>query len=163
VTPAPADRTEIAGRLAWVVGKVNRRLRPPADALGHVAVSALGSIDRAGSVRPGDLARIEGIAAPGMTRLVGDLEQRGLVDRRDDPADGRSTLVRLTPAGRQALTQARKARAESVGDLIADCSDEELASIAGSVAALERALLRHTPSGEHGTAGSAERGLHADR
>lgn len=162
MTPAPSDLAEVAERLAFVVGKVNRRLRPPADALGHVAVSALASIDRAGSVRPGDLARIEGIAAPGMTRLVGDLEQRGLVERRDDPADGRSTLVRLTPAGSEALAQARRARAELVGDLIADCSDEELASIAVSVGALERALLRHAP-GDQGAAASAERGLHADR
>lgn len=156
------DLAEVAERLAWVVGKVNRRLRPPADALGHVAVSALGSIDRAGSVRPGDLARIEGIAAPGMTRLVGELEQRGLVERRDDPADGRSTLVRLTPAGSAALAHARRARAESVEVLIADCSEEELASIAASLTALEHALLRHGPAGDHGSA-SAEGRLHADR
>lgn len=158
---APPDRRDIAQRLAWVVGKINRRLRPPAEALSHVAVSALGSIGRSEPVRPGDLARLEGIAAPGTTRLVADLEQRGLVERRDDPDDRRSTLLQLTPAGRRALEDARSARAESVGDLIADCTDDELGDIRRAVDALEAALLRRMP--EFGrSARSAERGLHSN-
>jgi DNA-binding MarR family transcriptional regulator len=128
-----------------------------------VAVSALGSIGSSEPVRPGDLARLEGIAAPGMTRLVADLEQRGLVERRGDPEDRRSTLLQLTPEGRGALEQARSARAESVGGLIADCTDEELADIRRAVDALEAALLRRTPeSARPAPARSAERGLDAD-
>jgi DNA-binding MarR family transcriptional regulator len=165
MTPAEDERAAIAERLAWVVGKVNRRLRPPADTLTHVAVSALGSIGRAGSVRPGDLARIEGIAAPGMTRLVADLEQRGLVERRQDPDDGRSTLVRLTAAGERGLADARRARARSVRELIEDCSPADLAALRSAVAVLEAALARVTPAatGHARPDGSAERGLHADR
>jgi DNA-binding MarR family transcriptional regulator len=158
------DRRDIAQRLAWVVGKVNRRLRPPAEALSHVAVSALGSIGWSEPVRPGDLARLEGIAAPGMTRLVADLEQRGLVERRDDPDDRRSTLLQLTQEGRRALEEARSARAESVGGLIADCTDQELADIRHAVDALEAALLRRVPELGRSVPGrSAERGLDADR
>jgi DNA-binding MarR family transcriptional regulator len=164
MTTGEPDRGAVAERLAWVVGTINRRLRPPADALTHVAVSALGSIGRAGSIRPGDLARVEGIAAPGMTRLVADLEQRGLVERRDDPVDGRSTLVRLTPAGEQGLLDARRARAESVGDLIADCSADDLVLLESALAVLEASLAGWTDRGAvHArTAASAERGLHAD-
>ena len=137
---------ELAERLAFVAGSINRRLRPPADALTHVAVSALASIDRLGEIRPGDLARIEGIAAPGMTRLVGDLQTRGLVTRSADPEDGRSQLIRLTPAGVAAVAEARSARALGVATILEGLSPEDHAALERSVTILERALLSSTPS-----------------
>lgn len=136
---------QLAQRLAFVVGTINRRLRPPADGLSHVAVSALSSISRAGLVRPGDLARMEGIAAPGMTRLVAELEHRGLVERRGDPDDRRSTLLRLTEAGEQELLAARESRAAWVRDLLDGLPEADLESVESAVTALERALLAVTP------------------
>lgn len=137
---------ELAERLAFVAGSVNRRLRPPADALTHIAVSALASIDRLGTVRPGDLARIEGIAAPGMTRLIGDLQGRGLVARSADPDDGRSHLIRLTAAGIVAVAEARTARALGMAAILEDLSADDHAALEHFVTILERALLRSTPS-----------------
>lgn len=137
---------ELAERLAFVAGSVNRRLRPPADALTHIAVSALASIDRLGTVRPGALARIEGIAAPGMTRLIGDLQGRGLVARSADPDDGRSHLIRLTAAGIEAVAEARTARALGMAAILEDLSADDDAALEHFVTILERALLRSTPS-----------------
>lgn len=138
--------SELAERLAFVAGSLNRRLRPPADALTHIAVSALASIERLGEVRPGDLARIEGIAAPGMTRLIGDLQGRGLVARSADPDDGRSQLIRLTAAGVDAVAEARTGRALGVAAILEDLSPEDHATLERSVTILERALLSTTPS-----------------
>jgi DNA-binding MarR family transcriptional regulator len=137
---------ELAERLAFVAGSLNRRLRPPADALTHIALSALASIDRLGEVRPGDLARTEGIAAPGMTRLIGELEGRGLVSRSADPDDGRSQLIRLTPSGVEAVAQARRERAQGVAAILEDLSPEDLTVLERSVTILEQALLSTTPS-----------------
>src|SRR5437667_12557174 len=39
------------------------------------------------------------LTQPGMSRLIARLEERGLVERLDDPDDGRACRVRLTPAG----------------------------------------------------------------
>jgi DNA-binding MarR family transcriptional regulator len=39
------------------------------------------------------------LTQPGMSRLIARLEDRGLVERADDPDDGRACRVRLTPAG----------------------------------------------------------------
>jgi DNA-binding MarR family transcriptional regulator len=39
------------------------------------------------------------LTQPGMSRLVARLEDRGLVERADDPADARAFQIRLTPAG----------------------------------------------------------------
>jgi len=38
-----------------------------------------------------------------VSRLVDELEARGLVERRPDPTDGRATLAAITPAGRAAF------------------------------------------------------------
>lgn len=137
---------DLAERLAFVVGSVNRRLRPPADALTHVALSALASLERLGDARPGDLARVEGIAAPGMTRLLADLEGRGLVARSPDPDDGRSHRVRLTPAGAAELAEARRVRAEGVASMLADLDADDRAALERALVVLERALLATTPA-----------------
>jgi DNA-binding MarR family transcriptional regulator len=139
------DRNDLARRLAFVVGTINRRLRPPADGLSHVAVSALSSISRVGAVRPGDLARIEGIAAPGMTRLVADLEQRGLVVRSADTHDRRSTLLALTAAGERELQDARMSRSAWVAALLDEVAPDDLDAVERAVTALEAALLAATP------------------
>jgi DNA-binding MarR family transcriptional regulator len=39
------------------------------------------------------------LTQPGMSRLVGRLEARGLVHRVDDPDDARASRIRLTPSG----------------------------------------------------------------
>ncbi|WP_375387676.1 MarR family winged helix-turn-helix transcriptional regulator [uncultured Amnibacterium sp.] len=144
--PAAAGPSDLAERLAFVAGSLNRRLRPPADALTHVSVSALASIERLGQVRPGDLARIEGIAAPGTTRLIGDLEGRGLVARAADPDDGRSQLIRLTEAGVAAVAAARRDRAAGVTALLAEVGPEDRAILQRAVGVLEAVLLAATPS-----------------
>jgi DNA-binding MarR family transcriptional regulator len=139
------DRRDLARRLAFVVGTINRRLRPPADGLSHVAVSALSTISRTGAVRPGDLARLEGIAAPGMTRLVADLEQRGLVVRTADEHDRRSTLLSLTDAGERELREARTTRSAWVADLLEEVPPADLDAVERAVTALEAALLAASP------------------
>jgi DNA-binding MarR family transcriptional regulator len=135
----PIDRSEVAGRLALAVGRIGRRSRPAAGDLSQGLVSALSTIVRKGPMRPGDLARIEVIAAPTITRLVADLETRGLVARTTDPADGRAFMIASTPAGVEAVEAARRQRAELVGRLLHDLSDDELASIAAALPALEAA------------------------
>lgn len=146
MTDADAAGGELAERLAFVAGSLNRRLRPSADALTHVGVSALASVQRAGAVRPGDLARVEGIAAPGTTRLVAELERRGLVSREPDPEDGRSQLIRVTPEGEAELVRARQARAAGVEAILAAVSEEDRPALEQAVGVLERALLATTPS-----------------
>jgi DNA-binding MarR family transcriptional regulator len=132
-------RSEVAARLALAVGRIGRRSRPAAGDLSQGLVSALSTIVRKGPMRIGDLARIEVIAAPTVTRLVADLEGRGLVARTADPADGRAFVIESTPAGVEAVEAARRSRAELVGRLLEGCTDEEFAAIAAALPALESA------------------------
>lgn len=140
-------RAEVASRLAVAVGRINRRIRPAADGLSHGLLSALSTIVRKGPLRPGDLARIEVVSAPSITRALADLEGRGLISRSADPADGRSFFVESTEAGSDAVLRARSERAERVAALMASRTDEEFALIASALDALEAtALAPFTPS-----------------
>ena len=42
------------------------------------------------------------LSQPGISRLIGRLEEAGLVERIDDPQDGRACRIRLTEAGARA-------------------------------------------------------------
>lgn len=57
------------------------------------------------------------VPASRMVALVDELEQRGLVERRPDPADRRVRALYLTRKGRQALTRGRKIAREHEKDL----------------------------------------------
>jgi DNA-binding MarR family transcriptional regulator len=136
--PAP-EESDYASRLAVAIGRINRRIRPTRDGISHGLVSALGSVVRLGEIRPGDLARVEAVAAPTMTRLVADLEARGLVSRRPDPSDGRSFFVVPTQAGVDLLARARFERAERMSALLDTLPEDQREIVRQATTALERA------------------------
>ncbi|SDZ43157.1 MarR family winged helix-turn-helix transcriptional regulator [Herbiconiux ginsengi] len=133
------DRAEIAARLALSVGRLNRRIRATSDTLTPGQISALSTIVRCGPIRPGDLARVERVAAPTITRLLADLETKKLVTRTADPDDGRSFFVGSTDAGAEAILRARTERAQHVLELFEELTDEQIAQLAGALDALDTA------------------------
>jgi DNA-binding MarR family transcriptional regulator len=85
--------------------------------------------------RPSELAAEVGMTKQAMNYLLGQLEQLGYVDRRDDPDDQRSKRVHLTRRG-QAL---RAAIRRTVTAIEQELEDELGAS---SYAQLRRLLVR---------------------
>ena len=57
--------------------------------------------------RPSELAQALHLPPPSVSHLLGGLEEAGLIVRRPNPSDRRSTLLELTPAGRERLAAAR--------------------------------------------------------
>jgi DNA-binding MarR family transcriptional regulator len=133
------DRHDVAERLTLAISRLNRRIRPVGDELSNGVLSALSSVKSAGPLRPSDLARLENVAAPTMTRIVADLENRGLVEREPDPADGRSFLLRASESGVEAVAAAKLSRTNRVLQLLADQSDEEISRLLNALPALEAA------------------------
>ena len=58
------------------------------------------------------LAEAVRVDAPYATLIVDNLEERGLVERRADPADRRRKLVALTPEGKEAAQRALRIKRE---------------------------------------------------
>jgi len=132
----------VADRLLSAAIHLLRRLRVEDEALGisDPRLSALSVLVVAGSMRIGELARVEQVEPPTMTRLVDGLERHGYVTRVPDPEDARAVRVEATPPGREALLEGRRRRLEAFASLLAALPQKELAQLSRGVAALERAL-----------------------
>ena len=92
------------------IGMISRRVRAQAAAhgLSLAEASVLARLGREGAATTAELARAEGMRPQTMGAIVAELAQRGLVDRRAHPTDGRQQHIALTAKG----TELRK----SVGD-----------------------------------------------
>jgi DNA-binding MarR family transcriptional regulator len=132
----------VADRLHSAAIHLLRRLRVEDEELGISAprLSALSVLVFAGAMRIGELARLEQVEPPTMTRLVDGLERDGYVVRSPDPADARAVTVEPTQLGRDALMEGRRRRVEAFSGLLATLPRRELTQLARGVAALERAL-----------------------
>lgn len=119
----------------WAVASRLRRQTREALAPWDVTPSqarALGVLGRHGEVRPGTLAEHLRIAPRSATEVVDDLQARGLVERRPDPADRRATLVAPTAEGARvgaAIRAARRAEADRFFGHLPDADRAELARI----------------------------------
>jgi DNA-binding MarR family transcriptional regulator len=70
------------------------------------------------------------LTQPGMSRLISRLEARGLVERADDPHDGRACRIRLTQAGIEAQRHVGVAHGQQVAEAMTRAlSREELVLI----------------------------------
>jgi DNA-binding MarR family transcriptional regulator len=71
-------------------------------------------------LRMADLANAAALWASRMTRLVDDLQTRGLVTKQASSEDGRGNVAKLTPAGLAKLKKAWPAHLSSVRDRVFD-------------------------------------------
>ncbi len=127
-----------AERLTLVVGRLNRRLQAATGGLSHGLLSALAVVAKHGPLRLSDLAQLEGVSAPSMTRTIAELESRQLVVRRADPDDGRAALVEVAEAGEAAIVEARATRSQVIQRLLDRLDDRDTAVILAALPALER-------------------------
>ena len=106
---ATHTETDLATRLRLAVTRTARRLRQQAGTdLTPSLAAALATVEVRGPVTPSELAEIESVKRPTATRIVAKLAADGLVERTGDPADGRISLVSITPQGRATLAKMRK-------------------------------------------------------
>jgi DNA-binding MarR family transcriptional regulator len=127
---------EVARVLPRRVGRLMRLLtRRAGGELPRAMASALAALAD-GSQHVGELAEIEGVSQPTATRLVGRLEEKGLVERVRDSADRRLVVVTITEAGRTALDSYRARQVEVLRRALGDLSDAELRALAETIDAL---------------------------
>lgn len=149
-----ADDPDPAGVAAALLASISvlvRRVRqvPAEGGLTMPERTALSSLDRLGPTTSSALAREVQITAQAMGATLAELRERGLIERRPDPDDGRRVVLTLTEAGMQALRDKRNARAEIVADALTGgaFTPAELEQFAAAAALLERLARNVQPRG----------------
>lgn len=142
MNPTDIPLSERAATLRIAIVRTARRLRQEAAAetsgLTPTSVAALATIERHGPITPSEIAAIERVKRPTITRTLGCLEREGLIDRTPDPADGRSSLVSVNGAGRERLRRLRGRKNAYLARRMRDLSAEEVETLERAAAILER-------------------------
>lgn len=100
--------------------------------------STLAVIDHHGPIRLGDLARIEAVSPPTITKIVAKLEGQGLVSREGDPDDRRIVQVSITDEGHARMAETRQRRNQWLAEQLARLDPHDAASLHQAIAPLER-------------------------
>ena len=107
---SPSAVSALAGELRLACMRISRRVRfESTDAVAPHQFSVLNRLEHT-PCTPGELAEIERVSAPSMTRTVARLVELGLVERTDDPSDRRQVILSLTPAATALLKEIRRKR-----------------------------------------------------
>ncbi|MEU1275817.1 MarR family transcriptional regulator [Streptomyces sp. NPDC005799] len=110
------------------------RIMPSDCPSGSAAVLTL--LGRFGDMRMTKLADLLSVDMSVTSRHVAHLAERGWIDRSPDPADKRSRIVHLTPAGLARLEVLSERTTQLLAERLADWSDEEVAQLTGLMARL---------------------------
>ena len=107
------------------------------------AAAVLGNVGDAGPLRLSDLAERLHLDLSTVSRQVASLERSGWLLREPDPADRRAQLLRLTPAGQQALADRRRAHADVLTRALPGWHDDEIRTLSTLLARLNTDLTAH--------------------
>jgi DNA-binding MarR family transcriptional regulator len=109
------------------ITRFNRRLRQtrPLGEITMSQLSALQSLEAHGALTPRELAELERVQPPTLTRIVARLEEKGLIARTPHPTDGRQSILAASPAGRALVDEVRRSRDEWLAQSLAKLTPEE--------------------------------------
>jgi DNA-binding MarR family transcriptional regulator len=127
VTAERATAEQLAITLRDAITRLNRRVRQarPVGDLTFSQLSALTSLQLAGALTPRELADIERVRPPTMTKIVGKLEELGLVARTPHPTDRRQVILAATESGRVMYAQFERARNEWLAQHLAELAPQD--------------------------------------
>ena len=119
-----------------------RRLRKEDEqaGIGPARLSVLSVLVFGGPMRLSDLARIEQVKPPTMTKLVAGLEADGLVRRRTDGLDARAFRVHATRRGTRLLHEGRRRRVARLTAALRRLHRDELAVLTRAADLIERVV-----------------------
>lgn len=119
------------------VGSVTRGLmRGMPVGLTRSSAAVLEVLHQHGDMRVGRLTRLLAVDASVASRYVTQAAARGWIERRPDPEDRRSRILRLTPAGRAQLHDLSERLTHVLADRLGDWSDEEVVRLTRLMARL---------------------------
>lgn len=135
---------ELAGQIHSAAIHLLRRLRreDAGSGLNAPRLSALSVIVFAGEVTLGELAAAEQVRPPTMTRIVDALREQGLVEKRPNARDGRSTLISATGEGRALMYAGRERRVRALARQLAELGSNERERLEEAMKILARVIAK---------------------
>jgi DNA-binding MarR family transcriptional regulator len=131
----------VAHEVIVALSRLKRRWLEAAstDGITPTQRSVLSRLSKEGPATASELAAAERVRPQSMAVTVAALEDAGMVDRTDDPTDGRRRQIALTPLGRAFVEQVRTASREWLAEALdQECTPAELATLGRALAILER-------------------------
>jgi DNA-binding MarR family transcriptional regulator len=132
----------LASALRISVMRLSRRMRserdPASELLPVGQLSVLGALFRNGECTVGELATLERVQPPSMTRTVSCLADGGYVVRRKHPTDGRQVFVEISEQGRQMIAADRRRRDAWLAQRLRELTVEERTVLRQAAPLIER-------------------------
>ena len=137
-----ADPTVLANRLRPVLFKLGRELRREIHSLGVTGgqVGLLVQIKHRPGIGMRELAALERMSVPGMSKYVTRLEQSGLVQRAPVEGDQRRVGLSLTAAGHKVLRSVKSKRTAWLAARLRQLDPHEVDAIDEAIEPLTRLL-----------------------
>ena len=135
LTTASLDTTAVANRLRPVLLKLNRELRREIHSIGVTGgqVSLLVQIKYNPGIGMRELAALERVSVPGMSKFVARLEEAGLVQRAAVAGDQRRVGLSLTAAGQKVLRSVKSKRTAWLAARLRQLDPDELEVIDAAI------------------------------
>jgi DNA-binding MarR family transcriptional regulator len=144
---APAEPSTVEEAVLVTTVRVGRRLRQrlPGEELEFSSIALMKTLAHHGQMRLSSLAATLDLDASTVSRHVRSLEDRGLIERATDPADGRASVVAVTAEGLERLEQGGARRRAMIADLLADWSEEDREALRRLLNRLADDVAEHRP------------------
>ena len=134
--------TGLSSALRISVMRLARRMRserdPDNELLPVGQLSVLGTLKRNGESTVGELAAVERVQPPSMTRTVSCLADGGYVVRRKNETDGRQVVVALSDKGLETLAADRRRRDAWLAQRLRELTADERAVLRQAAPIIER-------------------------
>ena len=136
------DPVTVANRLRPVLLKLNRHLRREIHSLGVTGgqASLLFTIRRRPGIGVRELAALERMSAPGMSKYVARLEAVGLVAREPSDEDRRRVGLRVTPEAERVLRSVKSRRTAWLAARLRGLTQDELAAVDTAIEPLQELI-----------------------
>jgi DNA-binding MarR family transcriptional regulator len=115
--------------------------------LGRRHVALLAQVGTEGERSVGEVARELGLSLPAASTLARELAEHGLLERREDAADRRRTVVALAPPTADAVRAWLARRDRPLERTLATLEPDERAAFLKGLGALAEALMEESPCG----------------
>jgi DNA-binding MarR family transcriptional regulator len=145
--PAPDTAEDALMSLMMALGR-RLRQRQPGDEIDYSAFPILKLLSHQGPMRLSALAQVLGLDASTVSRHARQLEDRGLLERTEDPDDGRASRVTVSEHGNSCLTQAFETRRHVITSALDGWTSEERETLRTLLHRLVESLLTHPETGD---------------